>query len=76
MREKKKRVHSNGQRKGSTTTTVTTTVTTTNTVQSQSSEVAYLHSENRFLYDGSLFFSFFLIPFFILKFEGGKKKGL
>lgn len=27
--------------------------------QSQSSEVAYLHSENRFLYDGSLFFFFF-----------------
>lgn len=48
-----------------------------NTVRSQSSEVAYLHSENRFLYDGSLFFLFFfLIPFknfFILKSEGEKK---
>lgn len=32
-----------------------------NTVQSQSSEVADLRSENRFLYDRSLFFfSFFL----------------
>lgn len=49
-----------------------------NTVRSQSSEVAYLHSENRFLYDGGFFFFFlnsFFKTFFILKSEG-EKKGL
>ena len=37
------------------------------TVRSQSSEVAYLRSENRFLYDGSLFFFFlkFLFKIFL-----------
>lgn len=45
------------------------------TVQSQSSEVARLRSENRFLYDGSLFFFFLnsFLKFFILKSEGEKK---
>lgn len=71
-------VHSNGQRKES----------YNNTVQSQSSEVAYLHSENKFsLRWKSLsfcfvffflkfffFFNFFNFFFIILKFEGGKKK--
>lgn len=61
-----KRVHSNGQRKGE----------YNNTVQSQSSEVAYLHSENKFSLRWKSFFFLFFNSFFYFKVWRRKKRSV